>query len=156
MNAGGYILLQSISYSVTGAGFRIFTYLHVVKTLIVHPQDPTTTFLCGIYKNLANKTVITGGVTKDELRKHIQDHDRILMMGYGSPASLFSVGRFPGAYSYIVDDSMAESLFEHPDITTHAILSELLLFLKAFNDWYVIKCLIVFSISLDQWIIKSK
>lgn len=37
-------------------------------------------------------------------------HDRILMMGHGSPAGLFSVGRFPGSYPYIIDDSMVESL----------------------------------------------
>lgn len=82
-----------------------------MTTLIVHPQDPTTTFLSGIYKNLTNKTVVTGGITKDIMRKKIESHDRILMMGHGSPAGLFSVGQFPGEYSYIVDDSMAESLY---------------------------------------------
>jgi hypothetical protein len=81
-----------------------------MKTLIIHPQDPTTTFLTGIYQKLANKTVVTGGITKDELRKHILDHDRVICCGHGSPAGLFSVGQFPGAYPYIVDDSMAESL----------------------------------------------
>jgi len=81
-----------------------------MKTLIIHPQDPTTTFLTGIYKNLTNKTVITGGINKVQLRKHIQDHDRILMMGHGSPAGLFSVDQFPNAYPYIIDDSMVELL----------------------------------------------
>ena len=79
-----------------------------MKTLIIHPKDITTTFLTGIYKNLANKTVITGGMTN--LRKHIQDHDRILMMGHGSPAGLFSVGQFPDAYPYIFDESMVDML----------------------------------------------
>ena len=87
-----------------------FVYLHVMKTLIIHPTDRTTTFLTGIYKNLVDKTVITGGLTKDQLRKHILEHDRILMMGHGSPAGLFSVGRFPGAYPYIVDESMVDVL----------------------------------------------
>lgn len=81
-----------------------------MKTLIIHPQDPTTRFLCGIYDTIPNKTVIDSGITKDQLRKKIDEHDRILMMGHGSPAGLFSVGQFPGAYPYIVDDSMAESL----------------------------------------------
>ena len=53
-----------------------------MKTLIVHPEDnPSTTFLTGIYKNLDNKTVINGGITKDELRKYIQDHDRVICCG---------------------------------------------------------------------------
>ena len=45
-----------------------------------------------------------------QLRKHIQDHDRVICCGHGSPAGLFSVGRFPGAYPYIVDDSMVAVL----------------------------------------------
>jgi hypothetical protein len=81
-----------------------------MKTLIIHPQDPTTRFLCGIYDTIPNKTVIDSGITKDQLRKKIDEHDRILMMGHGSTAGLFSVGRFPGAYPYIIDDSMVELL----------------------------------------------
>jgi hypothetical protein len=81
-----------------------------MKTLIIHPKDITTNFLCGIYKDLPNKTVINRGLTKDELRKKIKSHDRVLMMGHGSPAGLFSVGQFPGAYPYIIDDSLVEIL----------------------------------------------
>ena len=81
-----------------------------MKTLIIHPKDPTTRFLCGIYDTIPNKTVIDSGITKDQLRKKIDEHDWILMMGHGSPVGLFSVGWFPGAYPYIVDDSMAEIL----------------------------------------------
>ena len=81
-----------------------------MKRLIIHPTDPTTTFLAGIYKGLGNITVITGSVTKDELRKEIHKHDQILMMGHGSPAGLFSVGQFPGSYPYVIDDSMVELL----------------------------------------------
>jgi len=71
-----------------------------MKTLVIHPDDRSTDFLSPIYEPVKNKTVITGGITKEQLRKHIQDHDRILMMGHGSPAGLVSVGRFPGIYQY--------------------------------------------------------
>jgi len=81
-----------------------------MKTLIIHPQDTTTRFLCGIYDTIPNKTVINGGITKDQLRKKIDEHDRILMMGHGSPAGLFSVGQFPDAYPYIIDESMVDML----------------------------------------------
>lgn len=81
-----------------------------MKTLIVHPQDQSTRFLTGIYKNLPNKTVITGGIAKPELRKYIRDFDRVICCGHGSPAGLFSVGWFPGAYPYVVDESMVESI----------------------------------------------
>ncbi len=80
------------------------------KYLIVHPQDPTTSFLCEIYKDLPNKTVITGGGTKNELRKEICLHDRIILCGHGSPSGLFGVGQFPADNGMIIGESMVESL----------------------------------------------
>lgn len=56
----------------------------LMKNLIIHPEDPTTTFLSPIYANLKNKTVIKGGITKSELRELIDSHDRVLMLGHGS------------------------------------------------------------------------
>ena len=81
-----------------------------MKTLIVHPEDETTKFLTGIYATMTNKTVITGGVTKAELQKHIDDHDQVFMLGHGSPLGLLSVNQFPDCGSYVIDDSMVESL----------------------------------------------
>ena len=81
-----------------------------MKTLIIHPKDPTTTFLTGIYKNLADITVISGNVTKQQVRKYIQDHDRVICCGHGSPAGLLGVDQFPDAYPFIIDDSMVEIL----------------------------------------------
>ena len=63
--------------------------------LIVHPKEPTTQFLSLIYAPLQNKTVIDGGVTKSELRELIEIHDRVIMLGHGSPNGLLSVGQFP-------------------------------------------------------------
>ena len=78
--------------------------------LIVHPKEPTTQFLSHIYAPLQNKTVIDGGVTKSELRELIEIHDRVIMLGHGSPNGLMSVGQFPGAGFHIVDESMVELL----------------------------------------------
>jgi hypothetical protein len=79
------------------------------KYLIVCPQDSTTTFLQGIFNDLPNKTVITGGITKTQLRKYILNHDHCIFCGHGSSSGLFSVGQFPDG-PYIIDDSMVESL----------------------------------------------
>jgi hypothetical protein len=81
-----------------------------MKTLTIHPKDPTTTFLAGIYKNLTNKTVVTGGITKDQLRKYIRDHDLVICCGHGSSAGLFGVGQFNTEDAYIVDESMVDVL----------------------------------------------
>lgn len=57
------------------------------KTLVIHPQDPTTDFLCGIYE----------GLGFDEERKNfdwlsllmaIPRYDRIILLGHGSPRGL--------------------------------------------------------------------
>ena len=81
-----------------------------MKTLIVHPEDPTTNFLSQIYAPLPNKTVVKGGTTKSELRSMIESNDRILMLGHGSPWGLLSVGQFPDVGFYIVDESMVSAL----------------------------------------------
>jgi hypothetical protein len=84
--------------------------LAIMKTLIVHPEDDTTKFLTGIYATLTNKTIITGGVTKVELQKHIDVNDRVLLLGHGTPMGLLSMNRFPDCGSYIIDYSMVESI----------------------------------------------
>jgi hypothetical protein len=81
-----------------------------MKNLIIHPEDSTTTFLSQIYAQLTNKTVIRGDVSKSELSKLIESHDRVLMLGHGSPDGLLSIDMFPDAGSYIVDDSLVPSL----------------------------------------------
>jgi len=81
-----------------------------MKYLIIHPEDPTTTFLSPIYAKLTNKTVIRGCIPKSEMLKLIESHDRVLMLGHGSPNGLRSIDMFPDAGSYIIDDSMALTL----------------------------------------------
>ena len=78
--------------------------------LIVHPEDPSTVFLKGIYSNHKDKTVISCGVTKTRLRKLIENHKQVIMCGHGSPSGLFSVGQFSDSGLYIIDDSMLLSL----------------------------------------------
>ena len=63
-----------------------------MRTLVIHPKDSSTTFLDIIYKDIPQKTIITGGVTKSELFELINRHERIMMMGHGSPGGLFAVG----------------------------------------------------------------
>lgn len=81
-----------------------------MKTLVIHPKDSSTTFLDIVYTPIENKTVIDGGVSKDELIELIRSHDRIMMMGHGSPGGLFSVGQFPGVHGYIIDENMVPFL----------------------------------------------
>ncbi len=87
-----------------------------MKTLIIHPEDSSTTFLDVVYKDIPNKTVVQGGIDKTELLKMMEEHDRIMMMGHGAPGGLFSVGKFK--YSgfknspYIIDQHAVPILKE--------------------------------------------
>lgn len=87
-----------------------------MKTLIIHPKDESTTFLDVVYKDVPNQTLIQGGISKTELMSLIKEHDRVMMMGHGSPGGLFSVGQFTGEGSrysgYIIDQSMVPLLKE--------------------------------------------
>jgi hypothetical protein len=87
-----------------------------MKTLIIHPSDGSTSFLDIVYESIPNKTVITGGVSKQDVMNLIKEHDRVMMMGHGSPSGLFSVGQFYGVGGgYIIDQSMVPLLSEKED-----------------------------------------
>ena len=81
-----------------------------MKTLIIHPKDPSTQFLDIVYTPINEKTIITGGVSVGEIKALIEKHDRVMMMGHGSPMGLFSVGQFWGAWGYIIDHTMVDIL----------------------------------------------
>ena len=83
-----------------------------MKTLIIHPQDRSTYFLDTVYENVPNKTVVTGGVTRVELINLIQNHDRIMMLGHGTPDGLLNMGQFPESSAYVIDRWMAPLLAE--------------------------------------------
>ena len=71
-----------------------------MKTLIIHPDDRSTDFLKPIYENVTDATVVTGNLTRKQVNQLIEQHDRIYMMGHGSPGGLFGVGNFLPEYTY--------------------------------------------------------
>lgn len=87
-----------------------------MKTLVIHPFDRSTHFLREIYEDIPHKTVITGGYTIAEIENLILAHNRIIMLGHGSPNGLFSVGQFGGSNGYIVDFKTAELLRDKQNI----------------------------------------
>ncbi len=81
-----------------------------MNNLVIHPTDSSTDFLKPIYENISNATILHGGATKEQVFDLINENDRILMMGHGSPFGLFNVGRFVSSNGYIIDASMVEVL----------------------------------------------
>jgi hypothetical protein len=83
-----------------------------MKTLVIHAEDSSTDFLCPIYQTIEDKTVLRNGFTKKEVAEQIKVHDRIIMLGHGSPEGLFAVGQFKTDNSYIIDSSLTDILAE--------------------------------------------
>jgi hypothetical protein len=78
-----------------------------MRTLVIHPHDYSTHFLKPIYEDIPNKTVITGGMTIAEVKNLISVHDRIIMLGHGSPRGLFGINF---NRSYIIDKDIVDLL----------------------------------------------
>jgi len=83
-----------------------------MKNLVIHPTDASTDFLKPIYANIEDATILNGGIGKGQVAKLISEHDRIIMMGHGSPYGLFSVGQFVGNNGYVIDYSMVPLLLD--------------------------------------------
>ena len=87
-----------------------------MTTLVIHPNDRSTDFLKPIYENIeGDVNVITGGYYKDTVRAFIDQADRIILLGHGSFAGLFSVGQFEGCNGMIIDETMIISLGNKPN-----------------------------------------
>ena len=54
-----------------------------MSTLVIHPEDSSTWFLNRVYEDIEDLTLVTGNVSKDEVKSMIRDHDSIMMMGHG-------------------------------------------------------------------------
>jgi hypothetical protein len=81
--------------------------------LVIHPYDPSTNFLCAIYKDI-NATVIRDTISKSKLKKLMVDADRIIMLGHGTRAGLCKLDQF-GMLRSLVDSSLAYILRENKD-----------------------------------------
>ncbi len=64
-------------------------------TLVIHMEDPSTDFLKVIYQG-KGYNVINGMITSEKLMDEIEKHQRIFMLGHGSPSGLFGPGFMVG------------------------------------------------------------
>jgi hypothetical protein len=62
------------------------------------------------FPDFEDVTIIRGGMTRAEVDQEIIKHDRIMMMGHGSPGGLFSVGQFIDSQGYIISHGTADIL----------------------------------------------
>lgn len=72
-----------------------------MKTLVIHPADPTTEFLKEVYFE-KDWTVVSDGFSDSYLKKQIAAHDRIIMLGHGDGYGLFALNG-----TYVVSPKLA-------------------------------------------------
>lgn len=78
-----------------------------MKTLVIHPPDPTTDFLKEIYKD-KDWTVTDASIPKSKLFLLIKSHDRIVMLGHGTDDGL--IGFSP--HRYVINSRLVYLLRE--------------------------------------------
>lgn len=88
-----------------------------MKTLVIHPFDPTTHFLREIYAG-KDWTVIDRNVSKAILKIEIKAHDRIIMLGHGSGLGLFGFGRLfiDSGYVYLLRKKLVVCIWCNADL----------------------------------------
>lgn len=75
-----------------------------MKTLVIHPEDPSTDFLKPIYAGLDNCEVITKGKTPTYIKNAIRKADRLIFLGHGTASGLIAMGQFPDEKPYVIDE----------------------------------------------------
>jgi len=70
----------------------LFPRSPMTKTLVIHPFDVSTGFLEEIYSG-KDWTLIDNNVSHSHLKKSIQEHDRIIMLGHGTEYGLLGYDR---------------------------------------------------------------
>lgn len=81
-----------------------------MNTLIIHPRDKSTEFLNIIYRDIPDKTIITGRTKKTALVGLMEEHDRVMIMGHGCPYGLFGVNQFDCGNGLIIDYTNVDPL----------------------------------------------
>tara|TARA_R110000868_G_scaffold76573_2_gene220051 strand:- start:3454 stop:3987 length:534 start_codon:yes stop_codon:yes gene_type:complete len=59
-----------------------------MKTLVIHPSDPSTDMLKAIYGGKEWTVVDDNHIPKSQLKELIKEHDRIIMLGHGTSYGL--------------------------------------------------------------------
>ena len=74
------------------------------KTLYLHIEDPTTTFLSELYKDVPQSTILNKGLSKNHVLDQIECHDRAVFLGHGTSSGLLNFGMFTDTNGYIIDE----------------------------------------------------
>lgn len=80
------------------------------KTLVIHPKDETTDCLAVIYKDRGWDVINDPSTSPEEICKAIRTHDRIIMLGHGTPYGLLAAVDNNRFGRYIITSQMVPYL----------------------------------------------
>lgn len=107
----------SLNATIFKAPFGAFFFKGIIMThrsgrLIIHPNDKSTEFLKGMYRD--DDTIVRDGAfSVKEIEGLINAHEQTIMMGHGFELGLFSVGQFGGTETnFTVIDSRLRPALE--------------------------------------------
>lgn len=84
----------------------------MMKRLVIHPKDGSTSFLKKIYEGLMNITLIESGEDiLENIDELIRTHDQVIFLGHGMPQGLLAVGQF-GFNTFVMNASRVGGLKE--------------------------------------------
>jgi len=84
-----------------------------MNTLVVHMEDASTDFLCKIYEGKSGWRTLYCDPTRraTDMRELIQEADRVICLGHGSPQGLFGL-----LSPYVIGDEVAPLFKGKPNI----------------------------------------
>ena len=80
------------------------------KVLVIHPDDRSTDMLKAVYEGKGYDVINDPSISDDEIVEQIKSHDKIIMLGHGTPYGLISWNRTTGEVRYVINDYHAELL----------------------------------------------
>ena len=77
------------------------------RVLVIHSDDRSTDMLKAVYEGKGYDVINDLGISDEEVVEQIKSHDKIIMLGHGTPYGLISWNRAAGEVRYIINDSHA-------------------------------------------------
>lgn len=129
------------------------------NTLVVHPADPSTACLSVIYQGRGWDVITDWAIKEKKLREEIKLHDRIIMLGHGTPQGLLAGGYLWGHsewirfHHYIIDGNFADILRSKETIS---IWCHSDLFFKKYKMKGLHTGMIISEVSEEMYILNRK
>ena len=138
------------------------------NVLVIHPSDKSTEFLSNIYKDKDYDVITDNYISEFELLYEIIHHDKIIMMGHGTPSGLINPSYFKSAFSgnrykgyvyeplnpYIIDSKFVPFLAEKETISIWCNSDKFYL-LNGLSDGNLHTGMIISEVSEEMYILKD-